>query len=161
MWPLLLMAVILWYQLIIRSLLLANFKFEFEQIKKASLYRGFEEELRSFKSFDYSFISSLKARYKIMSTKYSDSIKIICRSAPLLGLLGTVTGMVITFEMLSSDFGIIDQEHMSEGISQALISTQMGLLVAIPGLVLGRVLDRKMEHFQDYIETVSDKIGAL
>lgn len=57
------------------------------------------------------------------------------KSGPLLGLLGTVMGMLGTFEGLLST-GLTQAEEMAAGISQALITTQYGLLVAIPGLIL-------------------------
>lgn len=66
-------------------------------------------------------------------------------SAPLLGLLGTVAGMVTTFEAVSSGDGY-SPSAVSSGISQALITTQFGLIIAIPGLFgrarLCRLADR-------------------
>lgn len=65
-------------------------------------------------------------------------IRAIVRVSPLLGLLGTVVGMVQTFQAL----GGVHHADLSGGISQSLISTQMGLGVAIPGLLMSRVLDQ-------------------
>ena len=63
--------------------------------------------------------------------------------SPLLGLLGTVSGMIETFESLG-DMTLFSQSGgIAGGISQALVSTQMGLAVAIPGLIMGRLLGRK------------------
>lgn len=62
-------------------------------------------------------------------------IKIISAVAPLLGLLGTVTGMIVTFEAITL-FGTGDPSLMANGISQALITTVLGLVVAIPTLLL-------------------------
>ena len=59
--------------------------------------------------------------------------------APLLGLLGTVTGMIATFEVIT-EFGTGDPRMLSGGISEALITTQMGLIVAIPAVLLGNTL---------------------
>ncbi|MDZ7597710.1 MAG: MotA/TolQ/ExbB proton channel family protein [Desulfobacterales bacterium] len=61
-------------------------------------------------------------------------IGVLAAVAPLLGLLGTVTGMIATFEVLAV-FGTGNAKAMAGGISEALITTQTGLLVAIPGLV--------------------------
>ena len=65
--------------------------------------------------------------------------------SPLIGLLGTVTGMILTFKMVTL-FGTSDPRFMAGGISEALITTQGGLYVAIPALlsrgVLGSVADR-------------------
>jgi biopolymer transport protein ExbB len=55
--------------------------------------------------------------------------------APLLGLLGTVTGMIVTFQTISL-FGTGDPKLMAGGISQALVTTGLGLSVAIPLLFL-------------------------
>ncbi len=61
--------------------------------------------------------------------------------APLLGLLGTVTGMIETFKLLTL-FGTGDAKSLSSGISEALITTEFGLVVAIPSLILGAVVSR-------------------
>ena len=58
-------------------------------------------------------------------------IKLLAATSPLLGLLGTVTGMILTFQAISL-FGTGDPKLMAGGISQALITTVLGLVVAIP-----------------------------
>lgn len=69
--------------------------------------------------------------------------KSIVMVAPLTGLLGTVTGMIETFDALA-DMALFSQSGgIAGGISQALITTQMGLAIAIPGLIAGRILERK------------------
>jgi biopolymer transport protein ExbB/TolQ len=62
-------------------------------------------------------------------------LKIIAAVAPLMGLLGTVTGMIVTFQAITL-FGAGDPRLMAGGISQALITTVLGLCVAIPMLLL-------------------------
>jgi biopolymer transport protein ExbB len=62
--------------------------------------------------------------------------------SPLLGLLGTVTGMINTFQLITI-FGTGDARNLSSGISEALITTEFGLIVAIPSLILHAVLSRK------------------
>lgn len=62
-------------------------------------------------------------------------LKIIAGIAPLLGLLGTVTGMIMTFQAITI-FGAGDPKAMAGGISGALITTVLGLLVAIPTVLL-------------------------
>lgn len=61
----------------------------------------------------------------------SGLIKLLAATSPLLGLLGTVTGMILTFQAISL-FGTGDPKLMAGGISQALITTVLGLVVAIP-----------------------------
>jgi biopolymer transport protein ExbB len=66
-------------------------------------------------------------------------IKLLAAVAPLLGLLGTVTGMILTFQSISL-FGTGDPKLMAGGISQALVTTVMGLVTAIPLLFLHTLL---------------------
>ncbi len=69
-------------------------------------------------------------------------IAVLAAVAPLLGLLGTVLGMIETFQVISF-FGTGNARAMAGGISVALVTTQTGLLVAIPGLIFGgRLRDR-------------------
>jgi len=67
--------------------------------------------------------------------RFNTMLKVIAVVAPLLGLLGTVTGMIITFQAITL-FGAGDPKMMAGGISQALITTVLGLCVAIPTLLL-------------------------
>jgi biopolymer transport protein ExbB len=60
-------------------------------------------------------------------------IGVLAAMAPLMGLLGTVTGMITTFDILAI-FGTGNVKAMAGGISESLITTQTGLIVAIPGL---------------------------
>ena len=63
-------------------------------------------------------------------------LSIIIKAAPLTGLLGTVVGMLQTFDGLSGRFSGTPIDAVASGISQALISTQLGLMIAIPALFL-------------------------
>ncbi len=65
--------------------------------------------------------------------------------APLLGLLGTVTGMIDTFRVITL-FGTSDPKLMSGGISEALITTELGLAVAIPIMLLHAYISRRADH---------------
>jgi len=69
-------------------------------------------------------------------------IKIISMVAPLLGLLGTVIGMIITFQAITL-FGTGDPKTMAGGISQALITTVLGLSVAIPTVLMHSIVDSR------------------
>jgi len=68
-------------------------------------------------------------------TRGQSLVKLLAAVAPLLGLLGTVTGMILTFQSISL-FGTGDPKLMASGISQALVTTGLGLSVAIPLLFL-------------------------
>ncbi|MGD9141157.1 MAG: MotA/TolQ/ExbB proton channel family protein [bacterium] len=65
--------------------------------------------------------------------------------APLLGLLGTVTGMIETFRVITL-FGTGDPKLMSGGISEALVTTELGLAVAIPIMLVHTFLQRRVDH---------------
>jgi biopolymer transport protein ExbB len=80
-------------------------------------------------------------------TDHLSVIGVLAAIAPLLGLLGTVTGMIGTFDILSV-FGTGNAKGMAGGISEALITTQTGLLVAIPGLYMKGFLDRRAKNLQ-------------
>ena len=69
-------------------------------------------------------------------------IKIISMVAPLLGLLGTVIGMIVTFQAITL-FGTGDPKTMAGGISQALITTVLGLVVAIPTVLLHSIVNAR------------------
>ena len=71
--------------------------------------------------------------------------------APLLGLLGTVTGMISTFDIIT-EFGTGDPKLLSSGISIALVTTEVGLAVAIPALIFGNLLSGWAESIKDEME---------
>jgi biopolymer transport protein ExbB len=83
-------------------------------------------------------------------TGYLPVIGALAAVAPLLGLLGTVTGMMATFDVLAV-FGTGNARAMANGISEALITTQTGLLIAIPGLYMQGFLDRRARDLQQRI----------
>lgn len=89
-------------------------------------------------------------------------MKICVSAAPLLGLLGTVTGMLATFGALSSgSAGEKIMELVAEGISEALITTETGLVIALPGLFFNYQLVRKHERYKAciaHLETVYTQI---
>jgi biopolymer transport protein ExbB len=79
-------------------------------------------------------------------------MRICVAAAPLLGLLGTVTGMLATFAALATGSGG-DQTMalVSRGISEALITTETGLVVALPGLFFQYLLARKHERYEAFL----------
>lgn len=83
--------------------------------------------------------------------RFGAAILIIAAVAPLLGLLGTVTGMIATFDIIT-EFGTGDPGMLSGGISEALITTQLGLIVAIPMVLLGNVLKGRAGAVEQQIE---------
>lgn len=87
--------------------------------------------------------------------RFAAGLRVIAAVAPLLGLLGTVSGMISTFELIT-EFGTGDPKMLSTGISQALVTTQLGLMVAIPVLLIGNALRTQAESVLSSLET-----GAL
>ncbi len=81
-------------------------------------------------------------------------IAIASAAAPLLGLLGTVTGMIHTFKLIDI-FGTGDAKSLASGISEALITTKFGLVVAIPALIIHALLRRKVQGIKATMEMVS------
>lgn len=87
-------------------------------------------------------------------TKNLKIIGALTSAAPLLGLLGTVSGMITTFNVMNI-FGTGNAKAMSGGISEALITTQFGLVVAIIGLYIGIILNRQARHYETVIRELS------
>lgn len=92
--------------------------------------------------------------------RYGALVRAIVAAAPLAGLLGTVTGMIETFDSLASMSLFSQSGGIAGGISVALISTQMGLAVAIPGLVVGRILDRKQQRLAAELDELKEILSA-
>lgn len=89
--------------------------------------------------------------------KFGSTIIIIAAVSPLLGLLGTVTGMISTFDIIT-EFGTGDPKMLSGGISEALITTELGLVVAIPALIFGNLLSGWAENIKDDMEKAALKV---
>lgn len=87
-------------------------------------------------------------------------IKLFAAVAPLLGLLGTVTGMIVTFQAITL-FGTSDPKLMAGGISQALVTTVQGLVVAIPLLFLHATLAARSKALTQILEQQSAGLIAL
>jgi len=83
--------------------------------------------------------------------KFGSFVLVIAAVAPLLGLLGTVTGMISTFDIIT-EHGTGDPKLLSGGISEALVTTMLGLVVAIPLLLLGNLLSGWAQKIKDSME---------
>ncbi len=90
---------------------------------------------------------------------WQGAIKVIAAVAPLLGLLGTVTGMIATFQAITL-FGTGDPKLMAGGISQALVTTVLGLTVAIPLVLLHSVVASRSKALIEVLEEQSAGIIA-
>jgi biopolymer transport protein ExbB len=81
-------------------------------------------------------------------------IGVAAACAPLLGLLGTVTGIITTFKLMTI-FGSGDVKVLSSGISEALITTEFGLYIAIPAVLCHSFLNRKAKGISDRLEQIA------
>ena len=86
-------------------------------------------------------------------------LKIISVVAPLMGLLGTVTGMIKTFQAITL-FGTGDPKLMAGGISQALVTTVLGLTVAIPTVLLHTLVSGRSKRIVQILQEQSAGIVA-
>lgn len=84
-------------------------------------------------------------RHRMNLERRLSFLTVIVAAAPLLGLLGTVTGMIKTFTLINV-FGTGNAAKLSSGISEALVTTELGLMVAIPTLVVHGFLSRRTQR---------------
>lgn len=92
--------------------------------------------------------------------KYSLLITIIVAISPLMGLLGTVIGMRETFESLQDMKLFTQSGGIAGGISQALITTQFGLAIAIPGLLINGYLNKRYQHVKIELDQIKDVVST-
>lgn len=83
--------------------------------------------------------------------RFGSFILVIAAVAPLLGLLGTVSGMISTFDVIT-EFGTGDPKLLAGGISVALVTTMLGLIIAIPLLLIGNLLSGWSQNIKDAME---------
>ena len=102
------------------------------------------------------YIDDTFHKYILALNTYKKLIHALVAVAPLIGLLGTVIGMIETFDSLASSQLFSQTGGIAGGISQALFTTQLGLVVAVPGLIIGRILDKKSLNMQNDLEQVKD-----
>lgn len=86
-------------------------------------------------------------------------IKVFAAVAPLLGLLGTVVGMINTFQAITL-FGTGDPKLMAGGISEALVTTMLGLIVAIPLVFMHTLVTSRSRSLIEVLEEQSAGIIA-
>lgn len=112
---------------------------------------GYMKERTGNRDWDESIIHSLQIHVEQFVAKYTGTIKLLAMVSPLLGLLGTVSGMVKTFVVIA-EFGTGNARALASGISEALITTQTGLVVAVPGLFMASFLLRRSNGLVERID---------
>ncbi len=105
---------------------------------------------------DILFTKLIEIRLRL--TRGLAALSVIAATTPLLGLLGTVTGMISTFRRITL-FGAGDPQALSGGISEALVTTKFGLIVAIPTFLLYAFLSRRAQGTASELERIKDTLG--
>ncbi len=114
---------------------------------RATLVRDFLAERAGEASLDKDILHCCTLHLKRELDARLAVIAVLAAIAPLLGLLGTVLGMVETFDVIAV-FGTGNSRALAGGIGVALVTTQSGLLVAIPGLLMSNRLRRASQQLQ-------------
>ena len=97
---------------------------------------------------------------RIRLERWLSAIALTASVSPLLGLLGTVSGMIATFQAMSL-FGAGDASAVSGGVGEALINTELGLVVAIPALLAHALLSRKAKSYLAQLESDAVNLSRL
>lgn len=106
-------------------------------------------ELRAVLDDELFFLEDRLGRYRTL-------VRTIVVVAPLAGLLGTVNGMIEMFRSLGTQTFYSQSGGVANGISQALLTTQLGLVIAIPGMIVGRLLDRREHRMREDITQIKE-----
>ena len=88
------------------------------------------------------------------------SLVLIASIAPLIGMCGTVTGMINSFSVMAEAAGL-DPGAVAGGISEALITTAAGLIIAIPGVVAYNMFQKRVEEWNMHLEGSIAEIGQV
>jgi len=120
----------------------------------ALLVRGFLERSTGRQNLDRYILDETVVVLTRSLDRHLAVIGVLAAIAPLLGLLGTVLGMITTFDVIAV-YGTGNTKAMAGGISAALITTQTGLLVAIPGMYMKNFLVRRAEKLKRRIAAVA------
>ncbi|MEZ4386554.1 MAG: MotA/TolQ/ExbB proton channel family protein [Candidatus Krumholzibacteriia bacterium] len=122
-------------------------------LRRALLVR-FLAERSGDADLDRNILQQLMLNLRPRIRQHLAMIAILAAIAPLLGLLGTVLGMIETFEVIAL-FGTGNAKAMAGGISVALVTTQAGLLVAIPGMIVSGALVRRARRLEVRLDEFS------
>ena len=106
-------------------------------------------------------IDSLKNKEFKKIYAFLPSLEVISQVSPLVGLLGTVIGMIDSFNELELGGSLVDPSILAGGIWTALLTTAMGLIVAIPALISHYFLEKKINDLFDDFETLISKLTTL
>jgi len=111
----------------------------------------FMEQMTVDRQLNQDLLTSLVNRETSRLSRNINIIYVLASIAPLLGLLGTVGGMISTFDAIAM-YGTGNARAMAQGISAALITTQSGLFVSIPGLFMASFLHRRIGRIAQQLD---------
>jgi biopolymer transport protein ExbB len=118
---------------------------------RATLVRSFVRHRTGEPDFDKRILGECAVKMRPVLGRNLAVIATLGSVAPLLGLLGTVSGMIATFNVISA-VGTGNARPLAGGISEALVATEAGLLVAIPGLLLSASLSRRASRLSHHLD---------
>jgi biopolymer transport protein ExbB len=111
----------------------------------SEIIRYTQEDARSIEDASNRFAEIEAATVPVIDRRLA-TINVLVGAAPLMGLLGTVLGMLVTFRAIATGGGQM-VDPMARGISEALITTEMGLLIALPGMILAFMIRRRRNEY--------------
>ncbi|MDD2557995.1 MAG: MotA/TolQ/ExbB proton channel family protein [Desulfuromonas sp.] len=177
MWPLLLVSLLLWGSIIYRLLILkqlyrnnitsteaclcvqqgvTEISAAYQGIA-ALLLRGFLSVRSGNPHLDRHLLDEAAMQVRATLRQGLELIGVLAAVAPLLGLLGTVLGMIGTFDCIAV-FGTGNARALAGGISEALVTTQTGLIIAIPGLFMRNFIQRRAEGLERRLNTLTQQL---
>jgi len=169
MYPLLLVSLLMWT--LIAERIYTFFRLEFRDLDLAELVRRqrqgeptaaglglrrriiyfLQANLSSDRNLNRRLLDECRFKLQVGIDRHIAGIGVLAAVSPLLGLLGTVTGMITTFDVIAL-FGTGNARALAGGISEALITTQSGLLVAIPGIFAAALLALKARRLRQRLQ---------
>lgn len=127
---------------------------------QCAIMQGYQEGRCGDTKLDRKLLSRLRQQEARKAGRHIATVFVLASLAPLLGLLGTVTGMIDTFDAITQ-YGTGNARAMASGISAALITTQTGLIVAVPGLLAANMLRRRAERLRGRIQRFCLELSRL
>lgn len=148
MWPLLAVGLLAWTLLLLRGMTLMAVN-RAQRLRDVESTPGLDE-----------ISGALKLRlWKIALRRHQSIVDTLIVSAPLLGLLGTVNGMITTFDGLTTMTLFSASGGIAGGIAEALTTTQAGLLVAIPAFFANRIIGRQATKLEQRLDAIALEAG--
>ncbi|MBF0352355.1 MAG: MotA/TolQ/ExbB proton channel family protein [SAR324 cluster bacterium] len=104
----------------------------------------------------YLSIKMMKLQRELL--RYLPLLKLVASIAPLLGLLGTILGMIQAFDSIATSHGPVSPALIANGISQAMLTTAAGLIIAIPSLIAYSMFHMRINSI---IQLLTEQLNAL